>query len=349
MKRLLQKFQPIAASLAFPLAILSTVAQATDPIPLPPDTTGWVSELDETSQPGETSEWGVEPLQMTSPGITSFSGEGMFVAQEGTAPASTGPAADLPPAPKLGISVTGAWASRYMFKGFKVLESGVFLQDVHLDLWNTGFHVKFQGAYPAHNRSNSLIAGRVPPPLEEVIDQLGISFDRRDIDAFTYNLSWKGDLCDGMDVEFGGNYYDLFRLDGDKGDFWESYGILTLSKLPLSPHFGAYYAWPYNDEKKGEGWMTDIGVIKPVPIPACAALGTPATALLLSADLWYNGGAWSGRVDPGWAYAEFKAMAPIPLPCNLTLIPGVTYQLSIEDTVDEDDELYASLALQYQW
>ena len=150
-------------------------------------------------------------------------------------------------------------------------------------------------------------------------------------------------------MELGSDYYDLFKLDSQKGDFLETHGVFTLSKLPLSPHFGAYYAWPYNDSKKGEGWMTDIGITQPIPLPACPALGTPAGLLLLSADLWYNGGAWSGKVDPGWAYAEFKALLPIPLRQNMTLIPGITYQASIEDTVDSSDEVYATVALEYKW
>lgn len=266
--------------------------------------------------------------------------------EEGEAASSL---SELPPAPKLGISVTGLWASKYMFKGFNVLDSGVFMHDVTVDLWQTGFQSKFQGAYPSHNRSKSLFAGNVPPPLEDLIDRLGISFDRRDIDTFIYNLSWKGNIGECIDVELGGNFYDMFSLDSDKADFWENYGIFTFSKLPLSPHFGAYYATPYNDDKAGEGWMTDIGVTHMHPIPGCEMLCIPQTALILGADLWYNGGAWSGNVDPGWAYAEFKALMPIPLEENLTLIPGVTYQLSIEDTVDDEDELYANIALQYKW
>jgi hypothetical protein len=310
------------------------------------------SDLDpawvEAEGAGSKEEIGVEPLRLSSDPWGSPTPDSQLVSQAG-ATVSPPPVSDGPPAPKLGISVTGLWASKYMFKGFHVLDSGVYMHDVTLDLWQTGFQMKYQGAYPSHDRGKSLIAGNVPPPLEDVIDRLGISFDREDIDAFTYNLSWKGKICEGFDVEVGGNYYDMFGLDSDKADFWEGYGIFTLSKLPLAPHFGAYYALPYNDDKKGEGWLIDIGVTHMQPIPGCEMLCLPPTALILSADLWYNGGAWSGRVDPGWAYAEFKAMMPIPLRENLTLIPGVTYQLSIEDTVAEDDEIYANVALQYKW
>jgi hypothetical protein len=185
--------------------------------------------------------------------------------------------------------------------------------------------------------------------MKEALAERGISYDRSDFDEFIYNLSWKKDVCKGFKKEVGGNYYDMYGLDSQKADCWETYGILTLTKIPLTPHFGAYYAWPCNNNHKGEGWMTDFGVIKPVPFSGYPALEISTTALLLSVDLWYNGGAWSRRVNPGRAYAEFKAMLPIPLPNDLLLIPGVTYQLSLTNTVDEDDELYTIIALQYKW
>lgn len=308
-------------------------------------------DLEESRTDDYSEVLAVEPLRL-SPSLPREWGarEVHWVSQgEGAAPVPSAASPAQTVSPRLGISVTGGWASKFLFKGFKVLDSGVFMHDVSLDLWQTGFQFKFQGVYPSHNRSKSLIAGNVPPPLEEVIDRLGISFDRRDIDSFVYNLSWKGEICDGVGVELGGNYYDMFPLDSDKADFWENYGVITLSKLPLTPHFGAYYATPYNDDKSGEGWMTNIGVSHMCPVPALRLIGTPNTMLILGADVWYNGGAWSGKVDPGWAYAEFKALMPIPLREDVTLIPGITYQLSIEDTVNDEDDLYANIALQYKW
>ena len=96
------------------------------------------------------------------------------------------------PARELGITVIGAWDSRYMWKGFKVLDSGVYKNAVDLSLWDTGLHLKFMGAYPSHSRNKSLLAGRVPPPLEDVLERGGISLDRSDIDAFQYAIAWKG-------------------------------------------------------------------------------------------------------------------------------------------------------------
>lgn len=295
--------------------------------------------------PGDFEELGIEPLRISSTASSTQGDNEYMVAQGNGAAPSKASTVEMPSPPKLGITLTGAWWSKFMWRGFKILNSGGYLHDVDVNLWDTGFHFRFQGAYPSHDRGKPLLSGN-PPWLDFARRP---KYDRSDIDIFGYNLSWKKDVCEGLNVEVGGNYFDMYGLDSQKADFLESYGILTLTKIPLTPHFGAYYDWPYNDKHKGEGWMTDLGITKHVPFAGCSALGISATAFLLSADLWYNGGAWSGGVDPGWAYAEFKAMLPIPLPHHLMLIPGVTYQWSLEDTVDKDDELYATVALQYKW
>lgn len=311
----------------------------------PSDSAGVQNELPVPQTFMGAGESEIEPLQISSTAASTQGESGFTVAQGHEAAQNKASTVETPPPPKLGITLTGAWESKFIWRGFEILNSGVYRHDVDVSLWDTGFHFRFQGSHPSHDRSKPLLSAH-PPWLENAKI---FSYDRSDIDIFGYNLSWKKDVCEGLNLEVGGNYFDMYGLNSQKADFLESYGILTLTKIPLTPHFGAYYDWPYNDSHKGEGWMTDIGVLKPLPFPGCPALGISATALLLSADLWYNGGAWSGMVEPGWAYAEFKAMLPIPLPHHLMLIPGVTYQWSLEDTVNKDDELYATVALQYKW
>jgi hypothetical protein len=205
---------------------------------------------------------------------------------------------------------------------------------VDIGLWDTGFHLNWWASYASHNRSFNL-ADPGDPPLT-----------RRDLDEHDYTLYWEGNICDAIDVELGFIYYDFIHLNSD-WDYFEGYGVFTLSSLPLSPYFGAYYGWPKHSSVGGEGWNTTIGVSHSVPLGGLCICGSDPLTLDLAADVWYNGGQYN--FETGWSHATFGASTTIPLPCNFEFTPGVWYQLSMEDDINDEDEWWASLSLAYTW
>jgi len=249
--------------------------------------------------------------------------------------------AEAPPEPEtssgsgLEITLNVDWVSKYMFRGFDVLDDHAAWQpSVDIALWDSGFHVNWWASLAATSRNDPDIVNR------------GLG---RELDEFDYTLYWEGSIGDCVDVELGTIYYDLFRQDSEKLDFVEWYGTFTLSKLPLSPYFGAYYGTPKHRANGGEGWMTTLGVSQSVNLCGLTFCGSDPLSLDLTADVWYNGGEFVDGVDPGWSHATFGGSIPISLPHNFTFTAGVYYQLSMEDTVNPEDEWWATLSLEYAW
>jgi hypothetical protein len=120
----------------------------------PGNTTSYLNS-ESTSSAGLKTDWAapqmfgkavdsdLSPLRISTAGTPS---QGKEVAPSATS------TVEPPPPPKLSITMTGAWASKYLFRGFKLLNSGVYMHDIDMNLWDTGFHIKFQGATPSHDR-----------------------------------------------------------------------------------------------------------------------------------------------------------------------------------------------------
>lgn len=250
------------------------------------------------------------------------------------------------PAKPLEISVSADWVSKYMFRGFDVLDdSGAYQPSVDIGL-GCGLHFNWWASYSSHDRGKDLIYEEV-----EIDDDKGEGtvlvpvLDRHDLDEHDYTVYWGGDIADCIDVELGFIYYDFIHLDS-RADFMEYYGTFTLSDMPLSPYFGAYYGHEKHDDTLGEGWNTVIGGSHSLPLCGLTCGGTELT-LDLAADVWYNGGQYN--VDTGWSHATFGGGVTFPLCENLEFTPGLYYQLSMEDEINDEDEWWATLSLAYTW
>jgi hypothetical protein len=301
----------------------------------------------------EPGDWPLEPLQLHVNGTYSQeASDTHWIAEsdesrKGAKPTTTAAANDRK---RLEITLTNAWASKYIFRGKQVLDPcGAYASAVDFRLWDSGLHLRVVGGFPSDDRSKALLEGEVSDWLWEALRNSVGRYTRSDLDQLLYSISWQGMIGNTIQVEFGGNYYDFFKISSGALDHMETYGVLTLPDCPLSPHFGAYYGWPYGGGSRGEGWMTDIGVSHMVPLENISFCGKTPVGLILTANLWYNGGEWSVQKAPGWAYATFTGKMPVPISEQLTVIPAVSYQVSIDDSVNEDDELYAAIALQYSW
>lgn len=229
----------------------------------------------------------------------------------------------------LSIDLTMDWASKYMFRGFDVYDdSGAWQPSLELGLWDSGITVGWWASYASSDRN-----------------QVPVTLSRRDLDEHDYYASYSCSPVEGVDMELGWIYYDFIHLDSEY-DYHEPYGVLTLSCLPLSPYFGAYYGFPKHDEVGGEGWNTTLGVSHSADL--CQSFcGQGPLSLDLSAEVWYNGGQYN--VDTGWSHAIFGSALNMPLSEKLTFTPGVYYQVSMEDDINDEDEWWTMLSLAYSW
>jgi len=245
----------------------------------------------------------------------------------------------------LSIDVSLDWASKYMFRGFDVYDdSGAWQPSVELGV-GCGITLGWWASYAASDR-NQVLFYDYPDDIDAVKGELQPigSTTRRDLDEHDYYANYSCSPVDGVDMELGWIYYDFIHQDSDL-DYHEPYGVITLSCLPLSPYFGAYYGFPKHDDVGGEGWNTTLGVSHSHEL--CNSFCGQPVSLDLAADVWYNGGQYN--VDTGWSHATFGGSLGIPLSEKLSFSPGLYYQLSMEDDINTEDEWWTVMSLSYSW
>jgi len=94
------------------------------------------------------------------------------------------------------------------------------------------------------------------------------------------------------------------------------------------------------------GWAHIFGLGYDLPVEGLLP-DIPEQILHLSAAMVYNEGMGGPGVDHDWSHAVFGVSTDFDLGNDLTFCPGVYYQSSWEDTVNDSDELWCSLSVRY--
>lgn len=73
--------------------------------------------------------------------------------------------------------------------------------------------------------------------------------------------------------------------------------------------------------------------------------------LHLLAEVVYNDGIGPADdvVDHDWSHVLFSVSTPFGISDNLTLTPALYYQLSMDDSVNDDDETWVGLSMTYKF
>ena len=74
----------------------------------------------------------------------------------------------------------------------------------------------------------------------------------------------------------------------------------------------------------------------------------PEQVLSLTTNLVYNDGYGGATVAHEWSHATFGVSTQIPVG-ELTFTPALYYQASMEDSVNPEDEFWASFGLSYSF
>lgn len=113
----------------------------------------------------------------------------------------------------------------------------------------------------------------------------------------------------------------------------------------LTPYYVGYYEWDgiQSSDDIDNGWIHMFGFSYDLPIPTLLPKLEEQT-LSLGWDVTYNDGAFSS--DPYWSHSTANLSATLTWK-GLSFSPMVTYQRSFEDTVNDEDEFYASFSLSY--
>ena len=231
---------------------------------------------------------------------------------------------------KLGVTFDLTYMSKWMTKGKEGYgQQGAFFETIDIDLWGTGF-----GTAVTHQSATA--SGYV------------------DKQRFNYKLYYGGNLFDGEPYKINykvnwiyKHYYGRARSKGDTQE-WEFVfswpDILPIENLV--PKYIAHYEYPAGsnyDNRAITGWVHRFGLSYELSIPE---LTEP---LNLSAEIAYRDGLGGGSVDHDWSHATLGGSTKFKITKNLSFVPGLYHQISMDDSVCKRDVTYCKLSMKYRF
>ena len=242
-------------------------------------------------------------------------------------------------------SVDLTFQSKYIWRGFDVYGDKSAIQpSVTLDLMGTGFGISMMG-----HRANSS--------------------GYEDGERWDYTLFYKNALFDGdsyaTQYMLGWVYYNYPDMSKDVADLQEIHAVMSWpSILPvegLVPTYVLVKLWPaYSDSMVGSRsptcgtasgfahiFMLDYGLPVEGLIP-----DVPEQVLRLHSEFVFNDGVDPRGigVDHDWSNAVFGVATDFELAENVTLTPGIYYQITMDKTVNPDkDETWFTLGMKYEF
>jgi hypothetical protein len=236
---------------------------------------------------------------------------------------------------------TLTYSSRYIWRGFDVYANNhgaIQPLSLDLDLYGTGLGL---------NVFWSRAVGSGFENLEEI--DFSIYYDNKvyedEMYATNYRLAW--------------GYYGYPDEPRSERDFQEILVSLSWPKMcpaGFIPSYTIVRMWPsqggspHNDNG---GWLHILGIGYDLTVHEIVP-EIPEQVLHLSANLVYNGGvgagyAPNGSVEHDWSHLVFGVSTDFDLGNNLAFCPGLYYQASMENSVNNSDETWVGLSLKYKF
>jgi hypothetical protein len=246
---------------------------------------------------------------------------------------------------ELSGTVDVTFQSKYIWRGFDVYDDKSAIQpSVNLDLFGTGF-----GVSATAHRANS--SGH---ELGERWDYY-VHYGGKLFEDELYATMWR----------MGYVYYNFPEFSSHKSgspDLEELHWILSFpNALPvkgLVPTYILVKLWPSNScsiqhqlggHTSGFAhiFMLDYGL----PIPGILP-DTDEQILRIHTELVFNDGVHpppGGNADHDWSNFVFGVETDFDLGNNMSLTPGIYQQLSMDDSVNCEDETWINLSLKYRF
>jgi len=233
--------------------------------------------------------------------------------------------------------------SSHIWRGFDVYSSNhpAIQPSLDLDLYGTGFGVKL-----LHSRA--LTDGHENDEGLELTLYYGNNLFEGEAYTTDYKLGW---------VYY--NYPDEPVRAAHMQEIFASFSLPELCPAGVVPSYTIVRMWPSKSNSMvntNGGWLHIMGLGYDLTVPGVLP-EIPEQILHLSAELVYNDGAAPGSVNPpggvmidqDWSHAVLGFSTEFDLAENVSLTPGIYHQLSMEDTVNSEDEWWLSLGLSYKF
>lgn len=231
---------------------------------------------------------------------------------------------------KLGVTFDLTYASKWMSKGSEVYgQQGAFFETIDLDLWGTGF-----GAAVTHRSATA--RGYVDKQRFDYKLYYGGSLFGDEAYKTKYKLNWIYE-----------NWYDRAKSRGNMQEWIFAFSwpeILPVENL--APYYITHYVHPAGsnyDNRNISGFVHRFGLGYKLRVPE---LSDP---LKLSAEIAYRDGYGGPTKDHDWSHATLGVSTKFKLTDNLSFVPGLYHQISMDDSVCERDVTYCKLSLKYNF
>jgi hypothetical protein len=246
-------------------------------------------------------------------------------------------------------SIDVTYQTKYIWRGFEVYGSKSAIQpSVDLNLFNTGFGISAMG-----HRANSS----------------GYELSERWDYTVYYQNRLFGEESYATNYRLGWVYYNYPDLSYKNADLQELQAVFSLPKIcpaGVVPTYVLVKLWP----SKSGSWVASKFDLS-TGMPSCGTAsgfahifmldyGLPVKGLVpeipehvlnLHTELVYNDGVGpAGQdVDHDWSDVVFGVSTNIDLDTNLTFTPGIYYQISMDKSVNDEDEFWSTFGLKYKF
>lgn len=224
--------------------------------------------------------------------------------------------------PALTFDLDATYVSHYIWRGYDVFDdTASFQPSLNANLWDSGFSLNIWQA-------------------------LACGSGYRNLEELDYTVAYGNTFCAGefYEFDFGANYiyYDFYDNPSADVDTEETgAGIAFTHLLPIGDSYiiPSYYVgklWPVDGADDVAGIYHSLGLAYDWIIP------DTDYALSFTWDINYNDGMFNA--DHDWSHTTFGLSTSVDVG-PVTVTPFVNYQISMEDTVNNEDELYGGLSV----
>ncbi|MHC4456126.1 MAG: TorF family putative porin [Planctomycetota bacterium] len=244
---------------------------------------------------------------------------------------------------ELSATIDVTYLSKYIWRGFDIYgDKGAIQSSIDVDLYGTGFGVKTFWTTSAGSGN-----GLVGMPNHEL--------ERLDLTLYYNNTLYEGETY-ATNYTVGWMYYNHIDTsrDYDLQEAFASFSWPEICPAGVVPSYTIIRMWPSKSQSDlnsdlsalgrggAGGWLHIFGLGYDLPIADI----TPEEHIVhLSADFVYNDGVLGA--DHDWSHMVLGASTDFDLGNNLTFTPGLYHQVSMDDSVNDEEETWVSLSMKY--
>lgn len=232
---------------------------------------------------------------------------------------------------KLALDVSVEHVQKYMWRGIDLQDDdGAIQPEMVLDLWDSGFYAGIWGSFAYDDE------WRIWDELDYFFGYYFTLFEQEryaiDMDtAYTYfHFPRQERSIDTMEMAFA------FKLPNL---------IPPIGTSTLTPYSTFYYGWSQTGFGDVDGLWVKLGMDLETTIPAFLS-ANKEQPLSIYIETYHNDGAQSFESETGWSHLAMGISTTFEWH-EIGFTPGINYQSSWEDTINDEDEFWYTFKVSY--